>query len=608
MKSQSYMDQGYEYLSVVPKYFNQVYRGYGYLYKASTEIAWEQIGLDSVQDGILDSAFEKLIQLGHSTSEIILSKCCSGGFIYHLQSHLVQKTASVIFFPWIAPILSSPYIYNIPGKFLITEGAKLSGISPLEGLYSLSAAPKMILGENNTISNTAEYFTFHDIFNVEKAKDHEFNQYIKFFKSYMEFCDAWGHTIRESTTLYNNRHLTSMSYKTYAYAYTKLKLYYNTKQEEAINDKRIEKLSLKGQQTLVNETNIDEDNSICLSNEDPSWRGYIYNNKWNIAYKTLSEVAYAMIFKKFYSTITNIDWKNYLPKTNPKPNQPDIPYAKGYPLDDKDNSENPTFLGWLEIGKELSLLAILKRTPDDEVLQQAAKTFEIYDEINYPRAASTRLKTIDSDHHFNQEIEELTNQRVTTPPPMVTAISCPDFRTTEKLPVATPSPSRELQRSLSTYSEGRKPKPLPETEEDILEKDTSSPIIKPIPLRRPSDASKSVLGDEKGGEIDNLLPPPLTLPSSTTNTFHHRKYLKLILKRQNEEAIDDITSISSNHELNHHYNGPFCQLCAKQPDKDNHEEKTSTNDMNNQLSSKDWLINTLMGKCTDPNCKIDHDV
>lgn len=469
MKSKSYMHQGYEYLSVIANYFKQVYTGYGYIYKASTEIAWEQIGLDSAQDGALDSGFEHFIQFGHSANEIVLKKCCGGGFFYHLKSHLEQKTAAVIAFPWIAPILSSTYSSNIPWYIEdpIRMISEFSGINPLEGLYSLSTAPKIILGDNNVISSTAEYFTFHDIFNVEKAKDHKFNQYIKLFKSYMEFCDSIGHTIREATILYINLHLASMPYKAAIYLIIKSALYYNTKIEEASNDKRIEELSLQLQQSLINEANIDEDNSICLSNEASSWNGHIYN-KWSIAALVgISSITYA----KLYSTVINIDWRSYFPKHNNPSDPTDDTKLDHHQCNHKkcDHFDGSSIL-WGDLHKQGLGWILPSRKADYKVLQEVAAT-----------------------------------ARPTTPTLMAKAVSCPDFKG-KITAIATPSPSKKMIRSSSTHGDEKEAKALL-FDFKILETDTSSDMIRPMATRgNVIETSKSVLGDDNNN-IGNLIPP-----------------------------------------------------------------------------------------------------
>lgn len=616
MKPQSYLEQGYKSLLVISNYFRQVYIGYGYLYKASTEIAWEQVGLDSAQDGVLDASFEEAIKLGHSASEIKISKCCSGGFFHHLKSHLVQKTAAVIVFPWVAPILNSTHLNNIPGKTLIAEGAEFSGINPLEGLYSISAIPKMILGDNNTISNAAEFFTFHDIFNIEKAKDLNFNEYMKFFKSFMEVCDGWGHSVREFTTLYNNRHLTSMPLKTYAYLRIKLGLYHNTKNEEALNDKRIEQLSLQAQEAKLNENQDQE--GICLNHENPSWIAYLYENKWTITYNILTEILFAKIFTELYTRITSIDWKSYLSgddkKFNHDPNQKsDIPYTKGYPLDNPfwpDNYANDFLNLWsINNGKQVELLGIFKRKTDDEILKSVdGSAIEYYNNVqgqwinedNTLEGQEIIYKLIvsESKDSLNEEVAQATHTlaRTITPPPVATAQSCPDLSKFSGLKtniIATPSPSR--LKTSSAYSEGRKPKPIfePIKEERLdLNEEKKSPIIKPTAVRRPSETSKYVLGDGDD-RVKDLMPPPLYLPPSATGQHQISR------------------SILKNGDIDDEYQGPFCQSCAHQHHKKHKTSKQEEGDTHQNAptginSYKTWIVDTLLGKCTDPNCQEDH--
>ncbi len=549
MDFRNYLEQGYEFLLAIPNYFTQVYTGYGYLYKASTEIAWEQVGLDSAQDGILDSGFEEAIKLGHSANEIKISKCCSGGFLHHLKSHLVQKTTAAIIFPWIAPFLNNTYLNNIPGKSLITEGAELSGINPLEGLYSISSIPRMILGENNTISNIAEFFTFHDIFNVEKAKDLDFNQYIKFFKSYMEFVDAYGHTIREFSTLYNNRHLASIPLKTYAYLRIKLGLYYNTKEEEALNDKRIEELSLQNQDSAIKE-NSNDDEGICLNHEDPAWTNYLYENKWNIGYKLLTEIALAKTFTAIYTRITSIDWKSYFPKSN-NPSDPTNDTKPDYHKcshEDCKHSHNKPVLLWGDLGKQGLEWIIPSIKTDDQMLQEVTGTFVDCSGEEYTQTGQ-------------QIIYESTTAR--TDPTMARAFSCPEFQGEINL-VATPSPSKKMMRASSTHI-WKKSDPLFDgiKEESDLGDNDEPTVLKPIPQRRTSETSKSALGNKDDGRDEELLPSPLDPP----------------------QEIE------------------FCLLCTKQ-DGEN-EEHSHQNDPNAD-SLPIWLAKTIVGKCTDPNCDGDH--
>lgn len=544
MEYQSYLDQGYKSLFAIHNYFTQVYMGYGYLYKASTEIAWEQVGLDSAQDGILDSGFEEAIKLGHSASEIKISKCCSGGFFHHLTSHLVQKTTAAIIFPWIAPFLNNTYLNNIPGKSLITEGAELSGINPLEVLYSISAIPKMVLGENNTISNIAEFFTFHDIFNVEKAKDLDFNQYIKSFKNYMEFVDAYGHTIREFSTLYNNRHLASMPLKTYAYLRIKLGLYYNTKEEEALNDKRIEELSISNKDLAIKENNDDE--GICLNHEDPSWTNHLYEHKWNIGYKILTEIALAKVFTAIYTRVTSIDWKSYFPKPNNPSDPKDEIKAYHHKCDHHgcEHANDKTDL-WGDFSKQGELTWILpSRKTDDQMLLEV-------------------VGSLDFEEEYTQEGQKILFGYTTlrpASPPIVKAASCPDFKGVITL-VATPSPSRQIMKHSSCKDN------LFALEEE-LDDYQDSPVLRPIPRRLTLETSKYVLRNEEEISDEELLPPPLILPSVI-----------------NQKPV-------------------FCQLCTKQ-DADN-EELSHQNDQNNADSLSVWFTNTLLGKCTDPHCNGDH--
>lgn len=496
-------------------YPKQVYKNWGYLYQASREAIWEQIALDPAQDAIIEWSFEKMVQYGHSAAEISLAKCCSGNFIQHWIPHLVQKTTATIIFPFIYPILNSSYISNIPGTSIVKESAAFFGVNPLEGLYSLGAIPKTLFGENNTISNTAEYLAFRENYHEERAQDDNFNEFMKSYKDFMEFSDALGHARSELTTLYKNRYLSSMPYKAYAYFRGKAYLYSNTIAEEAENDKKIEfyKLSLQ-KQTLsgegicfANQTSHIYQNEMCPADHKLSWANWLYDNKWKIT----QEIAAPIIFKKIYS------WAlGYLQSHKLKTLiQDDKSGFSSYRFEDDDSydddhyRESPMLFGF---DKQNLLWGMFKRKTDDQILEEAArilapipesseyddKSLETYLLMTPKRGAISKLKTSSSDSL------EKAAASITPTAGMVTVLK-KVFSTNDV--EAVPSPQRDSYRAFSvdnvplvlqpnslraTYNDDREESPaivllLPDDNNDGSNLDDLPPLV---PMLKPS-ASKT---------------------------------------------------------------------------------------------------------------------
>ena len=373
----SIVDYSKQVYQAVVDYPKQVYKGYGHLYQASREISWEQLFLDPLQDTAIESSFEKMIQAGHSAAEIKIAKCCSGGFIEHLKPHLVQKTIATIAFPFVYPFLNGTS--NIPGASIVTEPAAFFGVNPLEGLYSLVTLPKTLLGEDNIISKSAKYLAFREDYHQDRAKDENFNQYMKVYKGYMEVCDAWGHARTELRTLYKNKDLSSMPYKAYVYFRLKFYLYSNTIAEEAENDKKIENLKLSPQKQ------DSSDNEICFANETIrvfedetcprvkpiSWSDWLYENKWKIA----EEIATPLIFKKIYS-ITMSYFSTPTPKDIIEEDDTEAFSTQEDPYGDLpyDAPENPMFWGF---DKQSVIFGLIRRQTDDQILEEAANRLAV---------------------------------------------------------------------------------------------------------------------------------------------------------------------------------------------------------------------------------------
>ncbi len=469
-------------------YSKQVYKGYGHLYQASREIFWEQLFLDPIQDTAIESSFEKMIQAGHSADEIKLSKCCSGGFIQHFIPHLAQKTLATIAFPLIYPFLNGTS--NIPGKSIITESAAFFGVNPLEGLYSLDTLPKTLLGEDNIISNGAKYLAFREDYHQARAKDEDFNQYMKAYKGYMEFCDSLMHAKTELKTLFNNKDLSTMPYKAYAYFKLKFYLYSNTMAEEAENDKKIENCKLSLQKETVPNTEIcfaNETISIyeqfsqyetCPAVKQISWTGWLYENKWKIA----EEIAIPLIFKKLYAGVIS-----YLPKTTPKDTAEEGDDSETFsPQEDPDGQlpYSPMFWGF---DKQSLIFALIRRQTDDQILEEASNIIAVrsgvsssilYEDTavdNFDESSSSVAAAAQGSSSDDEEDEEVANFYEHASVIVAAEGSLSDYdddlpyagngfvtpqQPEDSLPIAKLSPSRSRSYSSEGYKTPLGPTPL----------------------------------------------------------------------------------------------------------------------------------------------------
>ncbi|MGB4190996.1 MAG: hypothetical protein WBJ81_00400 [Rickettsiales bacterium] len=311
-------------LSQELNYFQQVQRGYEYLYRDMGEISWHQLIIDPIQDSFLKIGLTKLIQYHTPSAPIPIQISCSHGgctsphniindnhdesftehFIEEYAIHASVKVAATIMFPIIYPLNISNYLApNI--RYAGDEIIKFLGIAPLEVISSIKILPNSA----KIIGNSVDYLTFRENHYTDRAQDPEYEEFANEYETWMEAIDAAMHAYDEFSTIINNLHTKGMFVAANIWYQARTALYSTSQAAKQIHDQKIHDL----REELIPKTEN-------LS-EETTWGQWLYSPAKYIATQVASALitsssilAYTYFgtkFNKFFTKNSHDSISNY---------------------------------------------------------------------------------------------------------------------------------------------------------------------------------------------------------------------------------------------------------------------------------------------------------
>lgn len=304
-------------------YFQQVQKGYEYLYSDMGEISWHQLIIDPIQDVFLKMGFTKFIQYQTPSAPVPIQISCSHGgctsphtinndddesftkhFIEEYTIHASVKVVATIIFPIIHPLNISNYLApNI--RYAGDEAIKFLGIAPLEVISSIKILPS----SSKIIGNSLDYITFRENHYIDRAQDPEYEKFSNDYETWMEAIDAGMHAYDEFSTIINNLHTKGMFVASNLWYQLRTALYSTTQATKQIHDQKIHDLR---EEATPEATNSSEENTWSQSLYLPA--KYLATQAASALITSTSIVLYTYFgtkFNKFFTKNPHDSVSNY---------------------------------------------------------------------------------------------------------------------------------------------------------------------------------------------------------------------------------------------------------------------------------------------------------